>query len=75
MMSQRGQIKGITVDGPLALDNALSEESARHKGIVSPVAGKADVLLMPNIESGNIMWKTLTHMAEANMGCNCRWQL
>lgn len=66
MMSQRGQIKGITVDGPLALDNALSEESARHKGIVSPVAGKADVLLMPNIESGNIMWKTLTHMAEAN---------
>ncbi len=66
LMSQRGQIKGIAVDGPLALDNALSEESAKHKGIISEVAGKADVLLMPNIESGNIMWKTLTHMAETN---------
>lgn len=65
MMSQRGQIKGITVDGPLALDNAISEESAKHKGITSSVAGKADVLLMPNIETGNVMWKTLTYMGES----------
>ena len=50
IMSQRGQFKGITVDGPLALDNALNEDAARHKGIKSPVAGHADVLLMPNIE-------------------------
>ena len=57
IMSQRGQFKGITVDGPLALDNALNEDAARHKGIKSPVAGHADVLLMPNIECGNIMWK------------------
>jgi phosphate butyryltransferase len=46
IMSQRGQFKGITVDGPLALDNALNEDAARHKGIKSPVAGHADVLLM-----------------------------
>lgn len=64
MMSQRGQIKGIIVDGPLALDNAISVESARHKGITSPVAGNADVLLMPNIETGNVMWKTLSYMGE-----------
>lgn len=63
IMSQRGQFKGITVDGPLALDNALNEDAARHKGIKSPVAGHADVLLMPNIECGNIMWKTLVYMA------------
>ena len=44
IMSQRGQFKGITVDGPLALDNALNEDAARHKGIKSPVAGHADVL-------------------------------
>ena len=55
IMSQRGQFKGITVDGPLALDNALNEDAARHKGIKSPVAGHADVLLMPNIECGNII--------------------
>ncbi len=62
VMSQRGQIKGITVDGPLGMDNALSEEAAKHKGITSPVAGKADVVLMPDIEAGNIMYKTLVYM-------------
>lgn len=65
LMSQRGQIKNIIIDGPLALDNALSEESAKHKGIKSQVAGQADVLLMPSIECGNIMWKTLTYMGES----------
>ncbi len=67
LMSQRGQIKGIKVDGPLALDNALSEDAAKHKGIGGEVAGHADVLLMPSIECGNIMWKTLTYMARCEI--------
>lgn len=66
-MSVRGQIRGITVDGPLALDVALSREAAGHKNLTGTVAGKADVLLMPNIEAGNIMWKTLAYMGEAQI--------
>jgi phosphate butyryltransferase len=58
-MADRGQIKGCVVDGPLALDNALSLEAARHKGIASPVAGCADVLLVPDIEAGNVLYKAL----------------
>ncbi len=58
-MYNRGQIKGCVVDGPLALDNALSSESARHKQISSPVAGTADVLLLPDIEAGNVLYKIL----------------
>ncbi|MBE6047257.1 MAG: phosphate butyryltransferase [Clostridium sp.] len=68
-MSDRGQIKGCVVDGPLALDNALSEEAAKHKGVTGPVAGKADILLLPNIEAGNIMYKTLTYTADVKNGC------
>ena len=64
-MSARGQIKGAVIDGPLALDNAVSEEAARHKGIKSPVAGKADILLLPNIETGNALYKALGHLALA----------
>jgi phosphate butyryltransferase len=56
-MADRGQIKGCLVDGPLALDNALSVEAARHKGIVSQVAGVADILLLPDIEAGNVLYK------------------
>lgn len=67
-MCDRGQIKDITVDGPLALDNAIDMESAIHKGIKSPVAGQADVLLLPNIEAGNIMWKTITFMSDGQIG-------
>ncbi len=67
-MNDRGQIKGCIIDGPLALDNALSVEAANHKGITGPVAGKADVLLMPNIEAGNIMYKTLTYTTECKSG-------
>lgn len=67
-MCDRGQIKGCIVDGPLAIDNALSEEAARHKGIVSPVAGHADIILVPNIETGNVMYKTLTYTANAKNG-------
>lgn len=63
-MSDRGQIRNCIVDGPLALDNALSEESARHKGIVSPVAGKADILLVHNIETGNALFKSAHYLAD-----------
>lgn len=56
-MADRGQIKGCIADGPLALDVALDKESADIKGLVSPVAGDADCLLFPNIESGNVFYK------------------
>ena len=61
-MNRRGQIKGCIVDGPFALDNAISEESAAHKGIVSEVAGKADILLVPDIDAGNMMAKAIVYM-------------
>lgn len=67
-MNDRGQIKGCLVDGPLALDNALSLEAAEHKGIKSPVAGLADILLMPNIESGNVLYKGLTYTTQSKSG-------
>ena len=67
-MSDRGQIKGCIVDGPLALDNALSEEAAHHKGIKSPVAGKAYILLLPNIDVANVMYKTLTYTSNSRNG-------
>jgi phosphate butyryltransferase len=56
-MSDRGQIKGCVVDGPLALDVAIDKESVAIKGLVSPVAGDPDCLLFPNIESGNVFYK------------------
>lgn len=61
MMNHRGQITGCQIEGPLAFDNAVDEEAARIKGIVSPVAGKADILIMPNIEAGNIFGKLLVY--------------
>lgn len=67
-MNDRGQIKGCIVDGPLALDNALSEEAAQHKGITGKVAGKADVILLPNIETANVMYKTLTYTSKSRNG-------
>lgn len=67
-MNERGQIKGCIIDGPLALDNALSEEAAHHKKISGPVAGKADILLMANIEAGNAMYKCLTYTTESKSG-------
>ncbi|HHY91790.1 MAG TPA: phosphate butyryltransferase [Firmicutes bacterium] len=60
-MGARGQIKGCVIDGPLALDNAISIEAAAHKGIVSPVAGAADILLVPDIEAGNLLGKAMTY--------------
>ena len=67
-MSDRGQIKGCIVDGPLALDNALSEEAAHHKGVAGSVAGKADILLLPNIDVANVMYKSLTYTAPTKNG-------
>lgn len=67
-MNDRGQIKGCIVDGPLALDNALSEEAAKHKGVTGKVAGKADIILLPNIETANVMYKTLTYTAKSRNG-------
>ena len=67
-MNQRGQINGCIVDGPLSLDLSLSMESVRHKGVKSPVAGKADILIMPNIRAGNIFWKSMTFLADAHSG-------
>lgn len=64
-MADRGQIKGAILDGPLAFDNAADEEAARTKGIDSPVAGKADILLVPDLETGNMLAKQLIFMARA----------
>ena len=65
MMAKRGQIKGAVVDGPFGFDNAVSVEAARIKGVKSEIAGKADILLVPYIESGNVIYKTLTELAKA----------
>jgi len=62
MMNKRNQITNCIVDGPLALDNAVSSEAAHHKGIESPVAGDVDLILTPDIYSANIMYKTLNFM-------------
>jgi phosphate butyryltransferase len=66
-MADRGQIKGGLVDGPLALDNAISPESARIKGIKSDVAGYADILIAPDIEAGNVLAKAITYFAQGEM--------
>ncbi|KPL00863.1 MAG: hypothetical protein AMJ91_02930 [candidate division Zixibacteria bacterium SM23_73_3] len=65
VMARRGQIKGALVDGPFALDNAVSEESAQIKAIDSQMPGKVDILLCPNIETGNAVYKTLIEFAQA----------
>ncbi|WP_210365862.1 phosphate butyryltransferase [Bacillus sp. REN3] len=68
MMNKRGQIKGCIIDGPLALDNAVSKTAAEHKGISSEVAGMADILLVPAIEVGNVLYKSLIYFANAKVG-------
>lgn len=67
-MANRGQIKGAVVDGPLAIDLAIDPESAKIKKIDNPVAGDADCLLFPNIEAGNVFYKTNTKLAGAELG-------
>lgn len=65
MMNRRGQIRGCVVDGPLALDNIVSKEAASTKGIESDIPGEADIVLVPDIESGNVLYKSLTMLAGA----------
>lgn len=65
-MADRGQITGAVLDGPLAMDNAISPEAARTKGIASAVAGDADILVAPDLEAGNILAKQLTFLANAD---------
>jgi phosphate acetyltransferase len=65
-MADRGQITGGTLDGPLALDNAISPEAARIKGIRSPVAGRANVLVAPDLEAANMLAKSLSFLAKAD---------
>ncbi|MHC0035993.1 phosphate butyryltransferase [Pseudoneobacillus sp. C159] len=68
LMNKRGQIKDCVIDGPLALDNAISAIAAEHKGIQSEVAGQADILLVPTIEVGNALYKSLVYFARAKVG-------
>jgi phosphotransacetylase len=65
-MAERGQIKGALLDGPLAFDNAISTQAAETKGIKSPVAGDPDILLVPDLEAGNILAKQLSFLANAD---------
>lgn len=65
-MAERGQITGALLDGPLAFDNAISEEAAKTKGIISKVAGSPDILIVPDIESGNMLAKQLSFLANAD---------
>ena len=64
-MCNRGEIEGCIVGGPFALDNAVSIEAANHKGIKHPVAGQADILLAPDIEAGNILYKSLVFFSKS----------
>ena len=66
-MAERGQIKGAIVDGPLGFDNAISAEAARDKAITSPVAGDVDVVVVPDLDAGNILSKNLEYLASAKM--------
>jgi phosphate acetyltransferase len=64
-MADRGQITGGILDGPLAFDNAISAQAAKIKGITSPVSGDVDILLAPDLESANMLFKQLTYLAGA----------
>jgi phosphate acetyltransferase/phosphate butyryltransferase len=66
-MAERGQITGGVLDGPLAFDNAVSPQAAQTKGIVSPVAGRADILVVPDLEAGNMLAKQLEYLAGAQL--------
>ena len=66
-MAERGQIKGAIVDGPLSLDVAVSKESKQIKGVTSEVAGDADIMIFPNIETGNVFFITCTNLAKGEI--------
>jgi len=67
-MAERGQIPGCIIDGPLAIDLAIDPDSVAIKGVSTPIAGQADCLVFPNIESGNVFYKTCTKFAKAELG-------
>jgi phosphotransacetylase len=66
-MAERGQIKNAIVDGPLAFDNAISAEAADEKGINSPVSGDVDIMVVPDLDAGNILFKNLEYLASAKV--------
>lgn len=66
-MNQAGELTGCVVAGPFALDNAVSLEAAKHKGITDPMAGNADILLMPSIEAGNMLYKSIVFFAKGKI--------
>lgn len=66
-MNRSGEIEGCIVGGPFALDNAVSEEAAHHKGISDPIAGKCDILLMPDIEAGNVLYKAISYFSKSKI--------
>ncbi|MGB5823341.1 MAG: phosphate butyryltransferase [Proteocatella sp.] len=66
-MNKSGEIKNCIVGGPFALDNAVNEEAAHHKGITDPIAGKCDILLMPDIEAGNVLYKSISYFSESKI--------
>ena len=70
-MADRGQITGGILDGPLAFDNAVSAVAAKTKHIVSPVAGRADILVVPDLEAGNMLAKQLEYLADAKAPASC----
>jgi len=63
--NKSGELSGCIIGGPFALDNAISKEAAKHKGINDPVAGDADILLMPTIEAGNVLYKSLAFLSNS----------
>jgi phosphate butyryltransferase len=67
LAAQKGDIQGVVVDGPIALDVAINYDAALHKGINSPVAGRADLLIVPNIEAGNLLGKAIIYFASGKM--------
>lgn len=68
-LQKAGKIVGCEVDGPFAFDGSISIEAAHHKGMTNPNAGQADILIMPNIEAGNILYKTITYFAKGSVAC------
>ena len=70
-MAERGQITGGLLDGPLAFDNAIDPEAARIKGIKSPVAGRAQILVVPDLEAGNMLAKNLTFLTRPTRPASC----
>lgn len=67
IMNKRGQIKNCIIDGPLAFDNIISKEACTHKGIITDVGGDADIVILPNIETGNTLYKALVYLGGATV--------